>query len=56
MFGYKVENGTVVVNQSEAEIIIGIFNSYISGMSLREAAKKRRQRNGTQFGKKDYSQ
>lgn len=39
MFGYKVENGTVVVNQLEAEIIIGIFNSYISGMSLREAAK-----------------
>lgn len=39
MFGYKVENGIVVVNQSEAEIIIGIFNSYISGMSLRDAAK-----------------
>lgn len=39
MFGYKVENGTVLVNQTEAEIIAGIFDGYISGMSLCDSAK-----------------
>jgi len=39
MFGYKIENGTVRINEKEAEIVVGIFNAYLSGMSMKEAAK-----------------
>ena len=35
---YKIINGTAVVDEQEAEVVINIFNGYISGMSLREAA------------------
>ncbi|MBQ6040237.1 MAG: recombinase family protein [Oscillospiraceae bacterium] len=38
MYGYKIINGTAVVDEQEAEVVINIFNGYISGMSLREAA------------------
>ena len=37
--GYRIENGTAVINEAEAECVKRIFNNYISGMSLREAAK-----------------
>lgn len=38
MFGYKIENGTTVVDEVEAEVVAKIFNGYISGLSLRDAA------------------
>ena len=38
MYGYKIIDGKAVVDEQEAEVIINIFNGYISGMSLRDAA------------------
>ncbi|MCM1271090.1 MAG: recombinase family protein [Ruminococcus flavefaciens] len=38
MYGYKIINGKAIVDEREAEIIINIFNGYLSGMSLRNAA------------------
>lgn len=38
MYGYKIVNGAAVVDEQEAEVIINIFNGYLSGMSLRDAA------------------
>ena len=38
-YGYRIENGAAVINEAEAECVKRIFNNYISGMSLREAAK-----------------
>ena len=38
-YGYRIENGAAVINEAEADCVRRIFNNYISGMSLREAAK-----------------
>ncbi|MBR6581258.1 MAG: integrase [Ruminococcus sp.] len=38
MYGYKIVNGEAVVYESEAAVIINIFNGYLSGMSLRDAS------------------
>ena len=38
MYGYKIINGKATVDEQEAVIIIKIFNGYLSGMSLRDAA------------------
>lgn len=38
MYGYKIVDGAAVVDEQEAAVIINIFNGYISGMSLRDAA------------------
>ena len=38
-YGYRIENGAAVINEAEAEGVRRIFDNYISGMSLREAAK-----------------
>lgn len=38
MYGYKIIDGKAVVDEQEAEVIVNIFNGYISGMSLRDAA------------------
>ena len=38
MYGYKIINGKAVINEQEAEIIIRIFDGYISGMSMKAAA------------------
>ena len=38
MYGYKIIDGKAVVDEQEAEVIINIFNGYILGMSLRDAA------------------
>ena len=38
-FGYKMENGAVVIVPEEAEIIRKIFNDYISGVSLKRIAE-----------------
>ncbi|MBQ8922361.1 MAG: recombinase family protein [Oscillospiraceae bacterium] len=40
MYGYKIVDGKAVIDETEAEIITAIFNGYISGMSLRDAAEK----------------
>ena len=37
-YGYRIENGTAVINEAEAECVRRIFDNYIGGMSLREAA------------------
>ena len=37
-YGYKIENGAAVINEAEADCVRRIFDNYISGMSLREAA------------------
>lgn len=39
MYGYKVENGEIRIDEHEASVIVGIFNAYISGMSMTNAAK-----------------
>lgn len=65
MFGYKVENEQILINESEASVIVKIFSGYISGMSLRDAAKnagkeithctvKRILRNTRYVGDKNY--
>lgn len=38
MYGYKIINGKAVIDDKEAGIIISIFNSYISGLSMKAAA------------------
>ena len=38
-YGYRIENGAAVINEAEAECVRQIFDNYISGMSLSEAAK-----------------
>ena len=38
-YGYRIENGAAVINDQEAECVRQIFENYISGMSLTEAAK-----------------
>lgn len=38
MYGYKIVNGKATVTEQEAAIIIKIFNGYLSGMSLQNAA------------------
>ena len=38
-YGYRIENGTAVINDQEADCVRRIFDNYIGGMSLREAAK-----------------
>ena len=37
-YGYKIENGAAVIDETEADCVRQIFDNYISGMSLREAA------------------
>ena len=38
MYGYKIVDGKVIVDEQEAAVVINIFNGYLSGMSLRDAA------------------
>lgn len=38
-YGYRIENGTAVINENEADCVRRIFDHYINGMSLDEAAK-----------------
>ncbi len=38
-YGYRIENGTAVIKENEAQCIRHIFDNYISGMSLSESAK-----------------
>ena len=38
-YGYSIANGAGVIKEADAECVKRIFNNYISGMSLREAAK-----------------
>ena len=37
-YGYRIENGAAAINDQEAGCVRRIFDNYISGMSLREAA------------------
>jgi len=39
-FGYIIQNGKAVVNEEEAVKIKKLFEAYLSGLSLAEAAKK----------------
>ena len=37
-YGYRIENGIAVINETEAACVRRIFENYISGMSLTESA------------------
>ncbi len=39
-YGYRIENGSVVIDESQADIIRRIFQNYLSGMALEESAKQ----------------
>ena len=39
-FGYTIQNGRAVVNEKEAIMIKKLFEVYLSGLSLSEAAQK----------------
>ncbi len=39
-FGYRIENGVVVVREDQAEKIRKMYAGYLSGLSLRNAAKE----------------
>jgi hypothetical protein len=39
-FGYTIQNGRAVVNEEEAVMIEKLFEAYLSGLSLTEAAQK----------------
>lgn len=39
-FGYTMKNGEMVIEESEAQTIRNIFNSYIAGATLKEIANK----------------
>ncbi len=39
-FGYTIQNGSAVVNEEEAVKIEKLFEAYLSGLSLSEAAQK----------------
>ena len=38
-YGYRIDNGTAIIIEEEADRIRQIFHNYISGMSLADAAK-----------------
>lgn len=38
-YGYTIRNGRTIIDQTEAEVIRGIFNDYIAGASLKEIAE-----------------
>lgn len=39
-FGYKIENGEIVINQNEQPIVREIFTRYVAGESLKEIANR----------------
>ncbi len=39
-YGYKIENGTAVIHPEEAEVIRKLFDGYLSGLGLIQAAKQ----------------
>lgn len=39
MYGYRIINGKAVIDEKEAGVIREIFNGYISGLSLQDAAE-----------------
>lgn len=39
-YGYRIENGTAVMIEEQAEIIKKIFENYLSGMALAVSAEK----------------
>lgn len=43
--GYRVENGEIVINDDEAEIVKGIFNDYCNGKSLKTLVNILNERN-----------
>lgn len=39
-FGYQIENGKVVINKEELKQLQHLFQAYLSGLSLANAAKE----------------
>lgn len=39
-YGYKIENGKAVVDETEAEQLKKLYSGYLSGLSLKESAKR----------------
>lgn len=45
--GYRTENGIIVIDEKEAEIVKSIFNDYCSGKSLKTLANTLNERNAS---------
>jgi len=39
-YGYHIENGIAVIDEKQAEQVRGLFEGYISGLGLKDAAEK----------------
>ncbi len=39
-YGYRIENGKAVINETEAEKVKELYSGYLAGLSLKDAAKK----------------
>lgn len=39
-YGYRIENGRAVIDEKQAHQVRGLFESYILGLSLKDAAEK----------------
>ena len=39
-YGYRIENGISVVDENQAKQVMGLFEGYLSGLGLKDAAEK----------------
>jgi hypothetical protein len=39
-YGYRIENGKAVIDETEAEKVKELYSRYLAGLSLKDAAKK----------------
>ncbi len=39
-YGYRIENGKAVINETEAGKVKELYSGYLAGLSLKDAAKK----------------
>jgi hypothetical protein len=39
-YGYRIENGIAVVDENKAKQVRGLFEGYLSGLALKDAAEK----------------
>lgn len=39
-YGYRIENGIAVIDEKNAEQVRGLFDGYLSGLALKDAAEK----------------
>jgi hypothetical protein len=39
-YGYRIENGRAVIDEKQAQQVRGLFEGYITGLALKDAAEK----------------